>query len=73
MNDSRRTMLERARAIFELIKQENSPFPKSKLKDIGFGATSAESWLDLIVYIQSQPKIRLIKSGRIVLVEKVEE
>lgn len=68
----RRSMLERAEEIFNLIDRQDRAFPKSKLKEIGFNPTSAENWLRLIEYIQNQPRIRLISAEKTTLVEKVE-
>ena len=69
----RRTMLERARDIFNFIKKMDEPFPKSKLQKIGLNPKAAEKWLDLIVYIQKQPRIRLVKSKNTTIVEKMEK
>ena len=65
-----RSLLERAKDIFELIKNEDKPFPKSKFKEIGLNPDVAENWLDLIVYIQTEEKIRLVKTDNSVIVEK---
>jgi hypothetical protein len=70
---SRRTLIQRARDIFDLIENEEESFPKSKLKVAGFNPDTAEKWLELIVFIQSQPRIRLIKTSRNTVVEKVEK
>ena len=68
----RGTMQERAEAIFEFIDAQQGVFPKSQLNAIGLNPKTAEKWLNLIEYIQSQPKIRLIKSRHTTLIEKVE-
>jgi len=68
----RRTLRERAEAIFKFIKTQKNAFPKSRLKEIGLNPKAAEKWLDLIDYIQKQPKIRLLKSEHNTLIEKVE-
>lgn len=70
---NRRTLLERAQAIFELIDYLDEPFPKSKLQKVGLNPATAEKWLDLIVYIQKQPRIRLIKTKSTTIVEKHEQ
>lgn len=69
---SRRTLLQRAEEIFDIINYEENPFPKSRLKNVGLNPDTAEKWLKLIVFIQSQPRIRLIKTGRNTAVEKLE-
>ena len=72
MFDMRRTLLERARAIFNIINSQTKPFPKSILTEAKINPMTAENWLDLIVFIQSQPKIRVIKTDNNVIVEKVD-
>ena len=69
---SRRTLLQRAKAIFELLEESNDPIPKSKLKEIGLNPNTAEKWLELIMYIQQQPLIRLVKTESNTIVVKVE-
>ncbi len=68
----RRTLRERVEAIFKFIDQQYKPFPKSRLKEIGLNPSVAGNWLELIVYIQSQPKIRLVQSENNTLIEKTE-
>lgn len=68
----RRTLQERIEAIFEFIERQPGTFPKSRLKEIGLNPSTAGKWLELIEFIQSQPKIRLIKTGHNTLIEKVE-
>jgi len=68
----RRTLVERVEAIFEFIDKQKGIFPKSRLKEIGLNPRTAEKWLKLIDYIQSQPKIRLIQTEHNTLIEKVE-
>ena len=70
---NRRTLLERAQAIFRLIEYEDEPFPKSKLQKVGLNPSTAEKWLELIVYIQKQPRIRLIKTKNNTIIEKHEQ
>ena len=71
-NPNRRSMLERVEEIFNFIERQDSAFPKSKLKEIGFNPNSAENWLKMIEFIQNQPRIRLISSEKNILVEKIE-
>ena len=68
----RRTIQERVEAIFRFINSQNDAFPKSRLKEIGLNPQSAEKWLKLIDYIQSQPKIRVIQTEHNSIIEKVE-
>lgn len=70
---NRRTLIERAQAIFKLVEYEDDPFPKSKLQKVGLNPATAEKWLDLIVYIQKQPRIRLIKTKNNTIIEKQEQ
>ena len=70
---NRRTLIERAQAIFKLIDYEEDPFPKSKLQKVGLNPATAEKWLDLIMYIQKQPRIRLIKTKNTTIIEKQEQ
>ena len=70
---NRRTLLERAKAIFNFIDYLDEPFAKSQLQDIGLNPATADKWLDLIVYIQRQPRIRLIKTRRTTIIEKHEQ
>ena len=71
MRKNPRSLLKRAEAIFQVINQADKPFPKSRLKTIGLDPASAENWLDLIVYIQQETKIRLIKTDNNVIVDKI--
>ena len=70
---SRRTLLQRAEEIFDIIDKEDESFPKSRLKKAGINPDTAEKWLELIVFIQNQPRIRLIKTSRNTVVEKLEK
>lgn len=71
-SNQRRTLQERIEDIFQFIETQETVFPKSRLKEIGLNPKTAEKWLSLIEFIQSQPKIRLISSGHNTLIEKVE-
>ncbi len=70
---TRRTLIERAHAIFEMIEYEDDPFPKSKLQKVGLNPTTAEKWLELITFIQRKPRIRLIKTKSSTIIERVEQ
>ena len=67
-----RTLAERAESIFNFINNQEEPFPKSELQKIGFNPSTAESWVRLIEYIQSQPRIRVIRMGSSTFIEKIE-
>jgi len=69
----RRTLIERAEAIFKMIEKEDDPFPKSKLQDIGLNPSTAEKWLNLIVFIQRKPRIRLVKTKKSTIIEQLEK
>ena len=66
-----RSMLTRAQAIFRIINHMDQPFAKTKLTDANISPKAAENWLDLIVFIQNQPKIRVTKTERNTVVEKL--
>lgn len=66
-----RTLKERVEEIFDYIEKHNQPFPKTKLKELGLGSKSVDNWLDLILFIQQQPQIQLVKVGNYTLVQKL--
>jgi len=60
----KRTDFEVCKSVFEALFQRN-PIHKSELRDLtGLGAKSVNKWVDLIAFIQSQPKLKITKSGR---------
>ncbi|MFX0065406.1 MAG: hypothetical protein ACFFC7_24815 [Candidatus Hermodarchaeota archaeon] len=65
-------MLERAKAIFKIINSMDEPFAKTKLTDANISPKAAENWLNLIVFIQNQPRIKLTKTGHNTIVERIE-
>jgi hypothetical protein len=67
-----RTLTERAKSIFKYIEAQPEPFPKSQLRDIGLNPTTAEKWLRLIEFIQSQPRIKVVRMGSSTFIEKLE-
>lgn len=67
-----RTLTQRAQSIFRFIEQQEEPFPKSELQRVGFNPAAAESWIRLIEFIQSQPRIKATKMGSSIYVEKLE-
>ena len=68
----RRTLQERAEDIFRFIDDQPEPFLKSEFQEIGLNPKTAESWIQLIEYIQSQPRIRVTKMGSHTYVERLE-
>ena len=66
-----RNLMERAKTIFNFINEQTEPFPKSELQKIGFNPSSAENWVRLIEYIQSQPRIRVTQMGSSTFIEKI--
>ncbi len=70
---SGRSLMKRAEKIFNIIDAEESPFPKSRLKKAGISIDAVDNWLDLIVFIQSQPRIRLTKISRNTVIDKLEK
>ncbi|TFG26206.1 hypothetical protein EU528_14785 [Candidatus Thorarchaeota archaeon] len=69
---SRRTLSERAESIFRFIDAQPEPFPKSEFQRIGLNPTTAEKWIHLIEYIQSQPRIKVTKMGSSTFIERLE-
>ncbi len=67
-----RTLQQRAEQIFKFIDKQREPFPKSEFKEIGLNPKTAESWIQLIDYIQSQPRIRVTKLGSQTYLERLE-
>ena len=70
---TRRTLIERAQAIFKLVEYEGAPFAKSQLQKVGLNPATADKWLDLIVYIQKQPRIRLVRTKNTTIIEQHEQ
>jgi hypothetical protein len=68
----RRTLAERAESIFKFIDMQPEPFPKSEFQRIGLNPTTAENWVRLIEYIQSQPRIKVTRMGSSTFIEKIE-
>jgi len=67
-----RTLQQRAEQIFKYIDRQPEPFLKSEFQKIGLNPKTAESWIQLIEYIQSQPRIRVTKMGSHTYVERLE-
>ncbi|MGY5873822.1 MAG: hypothetical protein RTV72_16355 [Candidatus Thorarchaeota archaeon] len=65
-------MAERAESIFKFIDAQPEPFPKSEFQRIGLNPTTAENWIKLIEYIQSQPRIKATKMGSSTYIERLE-
>jgi hypothetical protein len=67
-----KTITERVELIFKFIEAQPEPFPKSDFKKIGLNPKDAEKWIRLIEYIQSQPRIRVVRMGSSTFIEKLE-
>ena len=67
-----RTLVERVERIFEFIDAQPGPFTKSEFQHIRLNPKSAEKWVRLIEYIQSQPMIRVTRMGSSTYIEKIE-
>lgn len=67
-----RTLTQRVQSIFRFIEAQPEPFPKSEFQRIGLNPSTAETWVRLIEYIQSQPRIRVTRLGSSTYIEKVE-
>ncbi|MHA2350888.1 MAG: hypothetical protein ACXADL_14815 [Candidatus Thorarchaeota archaeon] len=72
MPKKRRTLAERAKSIFGYIEAQTEPFPKSQFQEIGLNPSTAENWVRLIEYIQSQPRIKVVRMGSSTFIEKIE-
>jgi hypothetical protein len=72
ISKNRRSIKERVEAIFDFISAQGEAFAKSNFKKIGLNPAAAEKWLNIIVYIQNQPKIRVLKTGHNTIIEKIE-
>ncbi|NHJ13504.1 MAG: hypothetical protein EAX95_07490 [Candidatus Thorarchaeota archaeon] len=68
----RRTLTQRAQSIFRFIEAQPEPFPKSEFQRVGLNPTTAETWVRLIEYIQSQPRIKVTKMGASTYIERLE-
>jgi len=67
--EMKRTDFEVCKSIFEVLFQ-NNPIHKSDLRALtGLGPRSVNKWIDLIAFIQSQPKLKITKSGRYQILE----
>lgn len=65
----KRTDFEVCKAIFEALFQ-NNPIHKSDLRKLtGLGPRSVNKWVDLIAFIQSQPEVKITKTGRYQILE----
>lgn len=65
----KRTDFEVCKSIFEALIQ-NNPIHKSDLRELtGLGPKSVNKWVDLIGFIQSQPKLKITKSSRYQILE----
>lgn len=67
-----RTLQQRAEQIFKYIDKQPEPFLKSEFREIGLNPKTAENWIQLIEYIQSQPRIRITKMGSHTYIERLE-
>jgi hypothetical protein len=67
-----RSLEERVKAIFRFIDAQPGSFHKSEFQRIGLNPKTAETWVNLIEYIQSQPRIRVTKVGASTYIEKIE-
>jgi len=67
-----RSLVERVEKIFEFIDAQPGPFAKSEFQRIRLNPKSAEKWVRLIEFIQSQPMIRVTRMGSSTYIEKIE-
>lgn len=65
----KRTDLAVCKSVFEALFQKN-PIHKSELREsTGLGARSVNKWIDLVAFVQSQPRLKITKSGRYEMLE----
>jgi len=65
----KRTDFEVCKSVFEVLFQKN-PIYKSELRELtGLGPRSVNKWVDLVGFIQSQPKLKITKKGRYQILE----
>ena len=65
----KRTDFEVCKSVFEVLFQ-NNPIHKSDLRGLtSLGPRSVSKWVDLIAFIQSQPKLKITKKGRYQMLE----
>lgn len=69
---SGRSLIERAKKIFTIIEYEDHFLPKTRLKKANISNDQIDKWLELIVFIQNQPRIKLKKFHRNIMIEKIE-
>lgn len=67
-----RSMFERAKEIFGIINEETNIFPKSRLKTANLDSHTIDNWLELIVFIQNQPRVKVRKVASYTFVERIE-
>jgi hypothetical protein len=65
----KRTDFEVCKSVFEVLFQ-NNPIHKSDLRGLtSLGPRSVNKWVDLIAFIQSQPKLKITRKGRYQMLE----
>ena len=65
----RRDLIGRAMDIFALLSDNEEGVHLAEFKKIGIDHPSAKRWVDLIIYIQSKPKIAKDQAGRYIKVK----
>lgn len=70
---ARKTLLERAEAIFDYLEKKGEGVHKSELAKIGMDANSAVQWVEMIKMIQGKPKIKTTTAGRTMIIELEKE
>lgn len=65
---TKRTNIQRVKAMFEMIRTKGQVF-KTDFEKIGLNSKTTDDWMALIRYIQSEQRIREIKTGRYTLYE----
>ncbi len=65
----RDTLKEKAEKFFSYLRENKAPIYKSELSSIGFDGNSADKWIELIQYIQSESKLKINRARRYVTIE----
>ncbi|OLS25248.1 MAG: hypothetical protein HeimC2_19240 [Candidatus Heimdallarchaeota archaeon LC_2] len=76
MVNKKRSLLERATAIFSYIEQNTDfntkPIPKSEFQSVGISPRDMDRWIELIMLIQSMPQLIVKKMGKRTYVDSLD-
>ena len=77
MTKRSRSLLQRAQAIFSLIKSRSQPYidgylTKSDFQEVGISPKDTGQWFELIQFIQNMPRVEVGKKGKTTIVRSVD-